>query len=419
MIKNSFLKLAVLLFAVTLLGACGGQPTPIPFECKDAIGCVTIKPGEPIKIGVLQVLSGGPASIGIEQARTIELEIDQLDNKFMGHPVELQVEDSKCSPEGGANTALKIVADPQSVAILGTTCSGAGATASKIMSEAGLVMISSSNTASSLTAIGKKQGENWQPGYFRTIYNDAATGQMAATFAFQELGLTRAATVNSGDTYTKGLTDAFSEAFTELGGEIVSDIVVDENEVDQQQMLIAVAESGAELMFFPFGRPEISGKVIQQVRKTAGLEKIIIIGGEGMVSDVFIETAGEDGIGVYFPTPATVQSPANDELRAAYKVKYGESPPGVYYSFAHDAVNMLLNAMESAVVKDENGTLHIGRQDLRDALYTTNFEGVTGNLTCNQFGDCSAVELNIVRLDDPATGVEGLKSNVVYSYRPH
>ena len=42
-----------------LLAAC--QPVPPPFECTDAIGCVDIAPGEPLKLGVLQALSGGAA----------------------------------------------------------------------------------------------------------------------------------------------------------------------------------------------------------------------------------------------------------------------------------------------------------------------------------------------------------------------
>lgn len=45
---------------------------------------------------------------------------------------------------------------------------------------------------------------------------------------------------------------------------------------------------------------------------------------------------------------------------------------------------------ERASVQDADGTLHIGRQALRDALYaTTNFKGVTGNLTCSPTGDCA------------------------------
>jgi branched-chain amino acid transport system substrate-binding protein len=41
-------------------------------------------------------------------------------------------------------------------------------------------------------------------------------------------------------------------------------------------------------------------------------------------------------------------------------------------------------------VQDADGTLHVGRQALRDAIFaTSNFSGLTGNLTCTPTGDCA------------------------------
>jgi branched-chain amino acid transport system substrate-binding protein len=51
---------------------------------------------------------------------------------------------------------------------------------------------------------------------------------------------------------------------------------------------------------------------------------------------------------------------------------------------------MIFAAIEKVGKKAPDGTLHIGRQTLRDALYATkNFKGLTGNLTCNEYGDCA------------------------------
>ncbi len=181
--KYSFFVLSSVLI-VTLLTAC--QQTP-PFECTDAIGCVTIAPDEPIKIGVLHALTGGAARTGIEQNRSIELAIAERGDELVGHPIELQIEDSLCTSEGGAHAALKIVADPQIIAILGTTCSGAAVSASEIMSEGGLAMISASNTAPSLTSVGRQPGSDWYPGYLRIAHNDSEVGRAAAVFALLSL----------------------------------------------------------------------------------------------------------------------------------------------------------------------------------------------------------------------------------------
>jgi branched-chain amino acid transport system substrate-binding protein len=80
---------------------------------------------------------------------------------------------------------------------------------------------------------------------------------------------------------------------------------------------------------------------------------------------------------------------------------------------------LLLSTIESVAVQDQDGTLHIGRQALRDALYATiGFQGLTGALSCDEYGDCGVARFKVVRLDDPAAGLLGLESNVVYAYPP-
>jgi branched-chain amino acid transport system substrate-binding protein len=51
---------------------------------------------------------------------------------------------------------------------------------------------------------------------------------------------------------------------------------------------------------------------------------------------------------------------------------------------------LLKAAIEKSAVLDLDGTLHIGRQALRDALYATrDFPGITGSLSCTPTGDCA------------------------------
>ena len=54
---------------------------------------------------------------------------------------------------------------------------------------------------------------------------------------------------------------------------------------------------------------------------------------------------------------------------------------------------------------------------LRDALYATkDFPGLTGKLTCSQFGDCGAVKFVGVKVEQPDAGLDALKSNVLFTY---
>ncbi len=415
MFVRKFLLFAVLLFAGIMVAAC--QQVPPPFECTDSLGCVTIAPEEPVKIGVVQALSGGASNIGINQSQSMKLAMAERNNHLMGHPIILQTQDELCTQEGGATAALKIIADPQIVAILGTSCSGAAATAGKIMSDAGLVMISGSNSAPSLTSSDGKRGADWQPGYFRTRPNDSVLMKTAAEFAVKELGVTNAASINDGDTYTQGVAREFEQAFTQLGGKIVLSAAINKGDTNMKPVLTAVANSGAQFVFFPLFSPE-GDLLAQQTKDIPGLKNTIFLGSVNSLDlKTFIETAGIGAIGVYLISTVPPEGPATDELISKYKSTYAGLPQHPAFPYAYDAANLLLNAIEVIAVQEENGTLHIGRQALRDILYsTTDFKGVSGTLTCDEFGDCGTAKFNILRLDDPAAGVKGLTSNILYTY---
>ena len=408
--KGMFLAL------LTIIGLASCQSGPPPFECTDAIGCVTIGPEEPVEIGVIQALSGEVATLGIDQVRGLELALAEREGQLLGHPVQLRSEDDLCSREGGTVAAEKLKSMPQVVAIFGTTCSGAAVPAAKILSEAGLTMISGGNTAPSLTSVNGQAGADWQPGYFRTAHNDANQGRAAATFVFQELGLRKAATINDGDVYTQGLTDVFGQVFSELGGEIVLATAINKGDTDMKPVLEAVAASGAELLFFPLFEPE-SHFMTLQAREVDGSAGLGLMTGEGSFTPTFVKAVGSSGAGVYFVSPATPESAAYQTFVANYQSAYGQAPSSPLLAAAYDAANLLLDTISQVAVAEKDGTLHLGRQALRDALYgTSGYAGLTGSLTCDKFGDCGLAHFKIVRLDDPAAGFESLADNVVYRY---
>ena len=406
----------LLVFTALLLTGC--RSTASSFECTDPIGCVEIAPDQPLKIGVLQALSGDQEPFGLSGLRSIELALDDRSGQLLGHAIELQVEDSLCSKEGGATAASKFAADPQIVGILGPSCSGAAETAIKIVSEAGLVMISGSSTAPSLTSVGGEAGPYWQPGFLRTAQNDALSGRAAASFAFEVLGVRKAATIDDGDPYTQGLADTFRQVFAELDGEIVVSAAVNKGDTNMGPVLTAVAGSRSELLFMPVFRPE-GDLLVLQAREMESLANITLLTAEGLYLETFLEAVGEAGIGLYMVIPTRPEGPAHDLFVSQYEAKYGEEPITSYYAHNHDAANLLFNALERVAVQDQKGTLFIPRQALRDALYATiGFQGLTGSLTCDKYGDCGVATFHVVRLDDPAAGLATLTANVVYTYPP-
>lgn len=398
------------------LSSCGQEQTaPV---CTDPLGCVVVGPGEPMQLGVLQALSGKVAPLGVEQIRGLELSLKGRQHTVAGHPVALQTVDCGCTSEGGANAALKIVADPQTVAIFGTTCSNAAATAAQVMSDAGLTMISGNNSAPFLTAIGGKRAPNWQPGYFRTASNEEHSGPAAATYAYTKLGVRRAATINDGDIYTRGLTDGFARTFTALGGSVALDASIDKGDTEMQPVLAAVANSQAELLFFPLFQPE-GNHILSQARKNEQFANIVLMSDGALIENSFIAAMGDLARGMYFVGPSPATTPRSFELAKAYLAAFQSLPATSYYQSSFDAAELLFRAIEQTAVRLGDGGTLIGREALRRALYASaNVEGVTGVLNCDQFGDCANPAFNVLRLTIPEEGVEGLQKNVQFTYAP-
>ncbi|MDH5507974.1 MAG: branched-chain amino acid ABC transporter substrate-binding protein [Anaerolineae bacterium] len=390
MSKRKILILSLFILAGMTLAACGGGGAAA-FECDDALGCVSYAPGEAIRIASALVITGPDSDLGLDSQRGIEIGI-AMRGDVLGHSVELQAEDDGCGPEGGQTSATKIVSDPTIVAVIGTSCSGAGVPASKIISDAGYVMVSPSNTAPVLT-----DAETHEAGYLRTAHNDKVQGRAMAEFAYSSLGVRTAAALHDGDPYTEGLASSFKTNFEELGGTVVAFEAVDKNADDMRPVLTTVAASGnVEFLYYPVFT-KAGANITKQAREVEGLENVVLAGADGMLSPSFLEAAGDAAEGMYLSGPnLAFEGGIYPDFIAKHDEMYGIEPTSVFHAHAFDAFNMIMNAIESVAVVDDDGTIHIGRQALRDALFATaDFVGITGTLTCNEYGDCANAQIAV------------------------
>ncbi len=376
------------------LAACSGST----FECEDAIGCITYVSTEPVRIASALVISGSNSDLGIDSQYGVEIAIDLKENGILGHEIELQGQDTRCSEEGGQAVGEKIVSDPTILAVIGTSCSGAGVPMSKIISEAGYVMISPSNTAPALT----DPDSAWNPGYLRTSHNDKVQGKAMAEFAINELGVTTAAAIHDGDPYTEGLARVFADEFELMGGTIVEFIAVKKGNTNMRPALTAVSSAGPpEFIFYPVFTAE-GGFITNQAQKISGLKDSILAASDGMISNAALEAVGEAGEGMYFSGPdLSFSGELYDRFLATYEEKYGTKPISVFHAHAFDAANMIFACAEQNALLEDDGTIHIGRHAMRDCLYgTTGFEGITGTLTCDLYGDCADPNIAVSQIQN-------------------
>jgi len=428
--RNVLIRLALVAILALVAAACRQAAGPTGDETvEDARGVIEIGPDDPIQIATAQSISGATASLGTDQVRGIEIAIADK-GPILGHEVALQVEDDGCAAEAGTAAGQKLAADPQMVGVIGTSCSGAGVPMAPILDDAGIVMISGSNTSPFLTQSPfGTEGEDHQPNYFRTAHNDLIQGEAAARFAFEQCGVTKAASIHDGDPYTSGLAGAFDNSFAELGGEMVLKTAVSPDQEDMRPVLTEVAAAGAELVFFPIFQPA-ADFIVKQWKEIDGLGSTVAMGADGILSDTFVVDVPETKTtppcpnlenvnGVYHSGPATPTGGEYEEFVAKYEAAYGEKPIQAFNGHAYDAVNVLFAAIEKVAVQQDDGTLLIGKQALIDAVAATSgFQGLTGTIECDEFGDCADPKIDIIQNTKATKDTTALKANVLFTFVP-
>jgi branched-chain amino acid transport system substrate-binding protein len=377
------MKKLAMLVALLLAGAF------VQAQCSDPLGCVEVGPDDPIVVAYMLTTSGGTAFLGEDSKGGIEIAIAQR-GQVLGRDIELVGEDSLCSAEGGQTAAQRLAADESIVGIVGSSCSSEAAAGLPIISEAGMLMVSPSNTAPRLTEADPDKGGIWQPGYYRTAHNDLFQGKIAADFAYTVKGYRKVATVHDGSPYAESLQAVMADEFAKLGGEVVFQGAINVGDTDFTAILTEIAAAKPDIIYYPIFQPE-ADFFTAQARTTAGLEKTVLMGADAALSDSFPEAAGAASVGVYLSGPY-VEGEAYDKLLAAWADQIGGVPPSGFHAHAYDATNMILDAVEKVAV-DNGGTLYIGRQAMRDALNSlSGYSGIIGQISCNATGDCATGE---------------------------
>jgi branched-chain amino acid transport system substrate-binding protein len=392
--------LGVGLAAIALISAACSLGGPTSTPPNDPLGVVTVNASDPIHLAFWGVLSGADASLGTDSQRGVELAIADLkDGKLLGHSVTLTSEDALCTPAGGATAATKLAADKSIVALVGSTCSDETVGGIATLTAAGMTTISPSNTRPALTDPSR---DATYAGYLRTAHSDAFQGKAVAEFIKNKLQKTTMATIHDGSAYAQALQQVAVDNFKGLGGQVVSQQAVTKDQTNMQDVLNTIATSNAggppDVLYYPIFTAA-GGYITAQVRDVPGMENVILIGSDGLFSADFVAAAGPNAEGMYLSSPDFTKFPAGYKTFVdKYTAKYGEKPIQIFHAHAYDAANIIFAAIEKVAVKSGD-TIYVPRQALRDAIYATkDFPGITGTLSCGQYGDCGAPVIAVYQI---------------------
>ena len=408
--------LALLALAAT---ACGDDAEP---AAGTSLGAVRVTEGEAIQIRALLYISSEGGS-GFANLRAVRLAVEHY-GPIAGFDVHVGVAlNDHCSPGGGRGAAETIIADRAVVGVIGTSCSVAAVEAAPLLGEAGIVMISPSNTSPTLTSdLAGNPSEHHHAGYYRTAHNDLHQGEAVAHFLRREQGISTAAAVHVGDVYTRSLAEAFATAFARLGGEVTAIREVSSAETDMAPALAGLALGSPEALFLPVSET-VGESIVRQAPDVRGMEDVLLIAADGLLADDFMMQPETEG--VFFSGPAIDFGDNRNEstgksatrIVADYVDSYGVPPNSAFWGHSYDATTLLLEAI-GASAEEVYGGLRIDRAGVRRYLDgVANYSGVIGDIACDGFGDCGVATIAVIEHLD-ATDIPASRVNTVYEYAP-
>jgi branched-chain amino acid transport system substrate-binding protein len=286
-----------------------------------------------------------------------------------GGPLELIVYDGKSDVPTIASITQRMVEEDQVVALVGLTDTSYMRAAGPVAQENQIPFLDVGGTAPIITQIGDY--------IFMLPFGDNVQAAAAAEYVAEQGWTTCAMLVDEAMDYTKFLARYFDQAFTALGGEIVSRLAYNMGDTDFSAQITEFANLDPQPDFyFISANPGEIGTIVAQAR-AAGLSAPIV-GGDGYDTPLLTELGGQSTPvnDVVFTTHQGIydDTPAAAAFIAAYEAEYGRPPENVFAALGYDGVNLMVDAMERAGTTDGPA--------VRDALNaTTDFQGVTGTIS--------------------------------------
>ncbi len=351
------------------------------------------------KIGVIAPLSGDLSALGLGIRNSVDLAIRQANesNAIPGWKLELAAEDDEAKPDVGKNAATKLAGDDAVVGVVGTLNSSVAQSVQPVLAQANIAMVSPANTNPSLTrgpdlANPKRTYAN----YFRTCTTDDVQGPFAAKYLYDN-GIKKVATIHDKKAYGQGLVTAFTEGFKKLGGEVVAAETINPDDKDFSAVINKVKGAKPDAVYYGGEYPQ-AGPMSQQM-KAAGLN-VPLMGGDGIKDDAFIELAGSTSEGdLSTSVGAPPESlPSAKAFIEAYQAAGFKEPFAAYGAYSYDATNAIINALKVSL-KDA-ADAKSARQGTIDALATVSFDGATGPVAFDEFGDSTTKVLTVYKVSD-------------------
>lgn len=419
---HTFISLTLSLLLLTILSACGSGITTT--SGAKQTGSTTIEIGTDFPVSGREATTGKPIEDGVRLA------IDEANASHMipGYTFRVVAKDDVGpsglhDPDVGAQNVTALIGDALVAGIIGPYNSSVARSQMPIANEAPIAMISPGTSNQCLTkssaAVGCS-GKNdiiqavrptGHVTYFRTITTDDHQGA-SAIYAYQVLHYRKVFIIDDAETYGIGVATTFKTEWQKLGGTLLGYTSEPGTTTSYLALLTQIAGMHPDLIYF--GGLDSTGGIYlrQQMLQVPALKNTSFMGADGLATPSFASTIGLTGGPVYatLTVPDVTKDPAASGFVSKYEAAYGQL--GAFSPAGYDSTNILLQAIKRVLAsgvstphdKSDAAGAKIFRQAIINALFKTDYTGVTGHHTFDANGDTTNDYLSIYKLAAGANG---------------
>ncbi|WTB91322.1 branched-chain amino acid ABC transporter substrate-binding protein [Streptomyces cellulosae] len=351
-----------------------------------------------VVIGVDAPLTGDLSALGLGIKNSVDLatKIANKEKYVEGVTFKIEALDDQGQASVGQQNATKLVAHKDVLGVVGPLNSSVGESMQKVFDTAKLVEVSPANTNPALT-----QGVNWAKektrpykSYFRTATTDAIQGPFAAQYVFNDAKKKKVFVIDDKKTYGAGLAATFTAEFKKLGGQVVGTEHINPESKDFSAVATKVKNSGADVVYYGGEYPQ-AGPLSKQIKEAGA--KIPLVGGDGIYSADFIKLSGAAGTGdLATSVGAPVESlPSAKEFVANYKAEGYKEAYEAYGGYSYDSAWAIIEAVKKVVEGNDGKLPDDARAKVVDAMQDVSFDGVTGKVSFDEFGDATNKQLTV------------------------
>jgi len=338
---------------------------------------VFVEAQAPIKLGVIQPLSGPVAASGNYVRMGAEIARDWLNAKggINGRKVELVIEDNKSDPKEAASAAEKLIVRDKVPAIMGAWGSSMTLAAMPKLEEYGVPMVVETSSAATIT----KRGNPW-------IFRISPPSEMEALGLepyLDKLGLKRVDFLAVNTDWGRGAIGAFGEMLKKRGVAVGAAEFMEQSATDMNAQLTKIKATGGDTLFLTTAVEQIT-LIMKQAQEQRLARRIVTTGGSSSPTQLIKQagTAAEGTYHIVFFMPWFPEAMPDGKLAKAFVdewAKRGHPFEGLTEGFrGHDGIATLAEAVKLAGQDDPKA--------VRDALWRVNLMGVNGPIRFEKDG---------------------------------